>query len=127
MTPEPGVSLSDQLRALEDSMGMLRRALDAIVNEDEQRARLSKAAAAWAGQLEQSLHELAELAPQRRGRRLEEIPENFLQEVLRLHREAGMGRPRIVATMGAPEWMVRRVLKEAAGEKTGSRSRGSQR
>jgi hypothetical protein len=51
MTPKPGVSLLDQLRALENSVDMLRHTLDKIVDEDELRVGLSKTAAAWAGQL----------------------------------------------------------------------------
>jgi hypothetical protein len=55
MTPKPGVSLLDQLRALENSVDMLRHTLDKIVDEDELRVGLSKTAAAWAGQLEEGI------------------------------------------------------------------------
>ena len=128
MSHRPGASAFERLGEAVESFALLQRALVTIADEDDRRAKLSKAAAARAGQIEQELRSLAGLGPRRRGRALEEIPPIFLQKVRTLHEELGWGRPRILAAMrdeGATDWMVRRALAEFAGEKSGSR-RGSQ-
>ena len=124
MTPEPGASAFQRLREVEEGFGLLRRALDAIADENDRHARLSKAAVARAGQLEEDLHALVALLPKKPGRQLEKTRESFLQEIRRLKTEEGWGRPRIVEAMrdrGVTEWEVRRALTDLAGEKPGSR------
>jgi hypothetical protein len=124
VTPEPGVSLFERLRESAESLGLLQHALEQIAEKDEQRAQLSKAAAARAGQLVEALRRDVGLLPRGRGRPLEEIPLNFLQEIRRLRDEEGWGRPRIVAAMrdhGVSEWKVRRILERDAGEKSSSK------
>jgi hypothetical protein len=124
VTPEPGASAFDRLRALEEDAAFLRRAFDTLADEDARRAHLSKVAAARFGKLEEDLREAVALLPRKPGRpRLEKTPPSFLQEIRRLHEELGWGRPRIVAAMrdrGLTEWEVRLALAEAAGEKAGS-------
>ena len=131
MTLEPGASVFERLRELEEDAAFLRRAFDTIAEDDERRARLSKAAAARFGKLEEDLHEALALLPRRPGRPpLEKTPASFLQEIRHLYEELGWGRPRIVDAMrdrGVSEWEVRQVLAGLAGEKPGSSTAGRAR
>lgn len=124
MTPRPGASLSERLHETVESLALLQHALERIAEKDEERAQLSKAVAARSAALVDELRADVGLLPRGRGRPLAKIPSDFRQEVLRLHREEGWGRPRIAEAMRVSEAKVRRVLKEAhaeAGEKPSAR------
>jgi hypothetical protein len=130
LTPRPGVSLSERLHAHVENLAFIQHALEAIAEKDKERSDLSKTAAARAGALVDALRADVALLPRRVGRPLAEIPPSFRQEVLRLHREYGWGRPRIVRAMRVFEpkmrgvdYKVRRVLADAAGEKPSARRR----
>lgn len=125
MTPRPGASLSERLRADVENLELLQHAIERLAEKDEERARLSKTVAARLAATVESLRADVGLLPRGRGRPLAEIPPNFRQEVLRLHNENGWGRPRIAAAMRVSESKVRRVLEEAAGEKSSARRRQS--
>ena len=105
-----------ELRECEQSAAFLSSALAEIAYHDARRAVLSKEAAARAAQLAENLHEVVALLPREPGRPLDETPEEYVQEILRLKRERGWGRPRIVEETGFPERMVRRVLRECLDE-----------
>jgi hypothetical protein len=130
MTPEePGASASEeQLRALQEDFAFLHAVLDKLSTQDEQRARLSKAAAARAGKIEEELREAIARLPSRPGPRRRSLDELLVQEILHMHEELGWGRPRIFAAMrdsGVTERQVPRVLAEHAGRisnPTGHRS-----
>ena len=130
MTPEePGASASEeQWRALQEDFAFLHAVLDKLSTQDEQRARLSKAAAARAGKIEGELREAIARLPSRPGPRRRALDELLVQEILHMHEERGWGRPRILAAMrdsGVTERQVRRVLAEHAGRisnPTGQRS-----
>jgi hypothetical protein len=131
MTPEePGASASEELlRGLQEDFAFLHAVLDKLSAQDEQRARLSKAAAARAGKIEGELREAIARLPSRPGPRRRPLDELLVQEILHMHEELGWGRPRILAAMrdsGVTERQVRRVLAEHAGrvsKPTGQRSR----
>jgi len=107
-----------------EGFALLGHALETIALEDERRAKLSKAAAARAAQLERDFREALALLPQRPGRRLEDLEGDFLQFVKTLHDDLGWGRPRIFEAakrdFGATEWQVRRALERIAGGNGGS-------
>jgi hypothetical protein len=128
VTPRPGASLFERLRDDVEALALIQHALERIAEKDEDRAQLSKAAAARTAAIVDELRAHVGLLPRGRGRPLAKITPNFRQEVLRLKRENGWGRPRIAAAMGVSESLVRRVLEEdraQAGEKPSARKAAS--
>jgi hypothetical protein len=130
VTPEPGASaFEEQLRALQEDFAFLHAVLDKLSAQDEQRARLSKAAAARAAKIDEGLSEAIAVLPGKPGPRRRPLDELLVQEILHMKEELGWGRPRIVAAMrdsGVTDRQVRRVLSEHAGRvsnPTRSRSR----
>src|SRR5262249_16469636 len=67
------------------------------------------------------LREIDLTLPRRRGRPRAENPPSFRQDVLRMHRESGLGRRAIAARLQVSEHQVRQVLEEDAGEKYSAR------
>lgn len=124
MKPRPGASASERLPQHADDLARDQVVLEHISEKLEELARVTKSLASHHADRVDALRADIGVLPPKRGRRLEEIPPNFRQEVLRLKNEKGWGRPRIREFMRAKDWMVRRVLEEAAGEETGSRRRG---
>jgi hypothetical protein len=116
MTPRPGASLFERLRDDVEALALIQHALERIAEKDEDRAQLSKAAAARTAAIVDELRAHVGLLPRGRGRPLAKFPANFRQDVLRLKRENGWGRPRIAAAMGVSPAAVRRVLEESARE-----------
>jgi hypothetical protein len=114
MTPDPGASAFEELlRALQEDFAFLHAVLDKRSAQDELSARLSKAAAARAGRIEDELREALARLPGKAGRPRRPLDESFVQEILHLHEELGWGRPRILAAMresGVTERQVRQVL-----------------
>lgn len=126
MTPDPGASAFERLRELQSGWEIVAAALETLEQRFDQDASLVHALAAQARKLNEKTSDTVALLPTKRGRRLEEIPPNFLQKVKTLHEERGWGRGRILAAMraeGAKEWMVRRALAEIAGGNSGSSRR----
>jgi hypothetical protein len=121
----PHVSASERLPQHVERLAKDQVVLEHISERLEALMRLTKALASHHADGLDALRADIGVLPAKRGRRLEEIPPNFRQEVLRLKTENGWGRPRIREFMQAKDWMVRRVLEEAAGDEAGSRHRGS--
>jgi DNA-directed RNA polymerase specialized sigma24 family protein len=129
VTPRPGASLYERLRDGAENLALIVHALERIAEKDDERAQLSKTIAARVAELADELRADVGLLPRGRGRPLAKISPNFRQQVLRLQREEGWGRPRIAEAMRVSEAKVRRVLEEArdqAGEKPSAR-RGATR
>jgi hypothetical protein len=124
MTPRPAASLSERLHETVESLALIQHAVERIAEKDEERAQLSKTVAASIAAVADQLRDDVGLLPRGRGRPLAKIPPAFRQEVLRLNREEGWGRPRIAQAMRVSEAKVRRVLEEErgkAGEKSSAR------
>lgn len=124
--PDPGASAFERLRELQSGWELVAAALETLEQRFDQDSSLVHALAAQARKLNEKTSDTVALLPSKRGRRLEEIPPNFLQKVKALHEERGWGRDRILEAMrdeGATEWLVRRALAEIAGGNSGSSRR----